>query len=219
MHDIAAGTAFDGHRVIARGALVDVALAVKAAVEAGAAGPVLVFDDHTGKVIDLDLSGSEMEIRARYTPAEVEAVPARGERSAEAPAKQGAEAVCEPRGRGRPKLGVVAREVTLLPRHWDWLSAQRGGASAVLRRLVDEARRADAGQSARRAARDAAYRFMSAMAGDFPRFEEASRALFAGDRQRFTQQIAGWPADVRGYLEKLAFAAEPSSNETKPATE
>src|ERR1700739_3037247 len=42
---------------------------------------------------------------------------------------------------GRPKLGVVAREVTLLPRHWDWLATQPGGGSVALRKLVGEARR------------------------------------------------------------------------------
>jgi hypothetical protein len=211
MQDQSSSTAFESYRVIASGPLADVAAAVKAAVDAGAAGAVLVFDDRTGKVIDLDLRGSAREIVARYTRASSGAESRSGER--------GGEEHAEPRGRGRPKLGVIAREVTLLPRHWHWLSEQPGGASAVLRRLVDEARRADGGQSARRAARDAAYRFMSAMAGDFAGFEEASRALFAGDRGRLREQTAGWPADVRSYVEKLAFVPEPSSNETRAATE
>ncbi len=76
----------------------------------------------------------------------------------------------EPRGRGRPKLGVVAREVTLLPRHWDWLNAQPGGASVALRKLVEQARRANGDADRARAAREAAYHFMSAMAGDLPAF-------------------------------------------------
>jgi hypothetical protein len=176
--------AFDGHRLMARGLLADVALAVKAAGEAGTAGALLVFDDATGKVIDLDLRGSDAEIVARL----------RSPTASE-----------EPRARGRPKLGVIAREVTLLPRHWDWLSAQPGGASAALRRLIDEARRADGGASDARAAREAAYRFMSAISGDLPAFEEASRALFAGNRERFVQQMAAWPTDLRSHAERLAF--------------
>ena len=144
-------TAFAGHQRLAAGDPVAVALAVKRASEAGANGPILVFDDATGAAVDFDLRGDEAAIAARMTP----------------PA-------AEPRGRGRPKLGVVAREVTLLPRHWDWLAAQPGGASVALRRLVEAARKDADGGEARRAARDAAYRFMSAMAGDRPGFEEAS---------------------------------------------
>jgi hypothetical protein len=110
-----------------------------------------------------------------------------------------------PRGPGRPKLGVVAREVTLLPRHWEWLNAQRGGASVALRKVVDEARRASGDRDRERAARDAAYRFMSAMAGDRRGFEEASRALFAGDRPRFEQHTVAWPEDIRTYAIGKAF--------------
>jgi hypothetical protein len=112
----------------------------------------------------------------------------------------------EPRGRGRPKLGVVAREITLLPRHWEWLGAQPGGASVALRKLVEAARRSSGDLDRSRAARDAAYHFMSAMAGNLPGFEEASRALFADDRRRFVGLIAGWPGDVRDHIVKLAFS-------------
>ena len=117
----------------------------------------------------------------------------------------------EPRGRGRPKLGVVAREVTLLPRHWEWLNAQPGGASVALRKLVDEARRATGDKDRQRAARDAAYHFMSAMAGNLPNFEEASRALFGVDRRRLAALIAPWPDDIRDHIVKLALSdrAEP----------
>ena len=91
-----------------------------------------------------------------------------------------------PRGPGRPKLGVVAREITLLPRHWEWLAQQTGGASVAIRKLVDEARRATATTAiASASAQEAAYRFMSAMAGNLPHFEEAIRALFADDPRRF----------------------------------
>jgi hypothetical protein len=108
------------------------------------------------------------------------------------------------RGRGRPKLGVTAREVTLLPRHWDWLATQPGGASVALRRLVETARRSDAARA--RAAQEAAYRFINAVAGNQPGHEEALRALFGNDLDGFAQRIAAWPADVRGYALKLAGA-------------
>lgn len=176
-------TAFEGHTLLRSGPLAEVALAVKAA------GPVLVFDDTTGRVVDLDLRGSDAEIVARLAPPET------------------AEAT-EPRGRGRPKLGVVGREITLLPRHWEWLAAQPGGASVALRKLVDEARRAGGEAQRLRAAQEAGYRVMAALAGDLPGFEEASRALFAGDRPRFEQQAVAWPADLRGYVTRLAFAAD-----------
>ena len=174
-------TAFDGLRLLAAGPLAEVAIAVQRAGEAGAAGPVLTFADATGKPVDLDLRGSDAEIAARLaTPPEA------------------------PRGPGRPKLGVQAREVTLLPRHWDWLAAQPGGASVALRKLVDEARRNGGAAEQTRAAREAAYRFMSALAGDLPGYEEAIRALFAGDAEGFARQTENWPADVRGYAAKLA---------------
>ncbi|MBB3873615.1 DUF2239 family protein [Brevundimonas mediterranea] len=108
-----------------------------------------------------------------------------------------------PPKRGRPRLGVAAREVTLLPRHWDWLAAQPGGASAALRRLVDQARKTGADDDARRRRTDAAYGFMVEMAGDAPDFEEASRALFAGDRARLATLIAPWPTDIHAQILEL----------------
>ena len=112
----------------------------------------------------------------------------------------------EPRGRGRPRLGVVAREVTLLPSHWDWLNAQPGGASVALRKLVDAARRTSGDRDRVRAAQESTYRFISAIAGNLPGFEEATRALFAYDRRRFGDLISGWPQDIRDYAIRLAFA-------------
>jgi hypothetical protein len=187
-------TAFEGQRRLTAGALADVALAVKRAESQGDAEPILIFSDATGRAIDLDLRGDDDAVLARLPK------PARSGATAEA-ATQG-----EPRGRGRPKLGVVAREVTLLPRHWEWLNAQPGGASVALRRLVEQARRATGDADRHRAARDAAYHFMSAMAGNLPNFEEASRALFADDRRGFTRLIAAWPADIRDHVVKLAYA-------------
>lgn len=184
-------TVFAGHRRLARGPLRAVVPALAAAARAEPAAPLLVFDDATGRVVDVDLRGGEADILARLP----------GQAKDEQPA---------PRGRGRPKLGVVAREVTLLPRHWDWLAAQPGGASVALRRLVDAARRSGGEEERRRAARDAAYRFMSAMAGDLPLFEEAARALFAGDTARFRETIAGWPADIGDHAASLALAQPPA---------
>lgn len=163
-------TAFLGDRVVATGSQRDVALAVKAA---GDAGPVLVFNNATGAQTDL---GADTLAESRTD---------------------------EPRGRGRPKLGVIAREVTLLPRHWDWLSLQPGGASVALRKLVEEASRAPKHRA--RAAANAAYSFMHAIAGDRPGYEEALRALFAGDRSAFEASIASWPVDIRTFAAQLAF--------------
>lgn len=182
-------TTFQGHRRLASGALSDVALAVKHAADNGHA--LLTYDDASGRVVDLDLRGSDDDVAARYTTTDT----------------------AEPRGRGRPKLGVVAREITLLPRHWDWLNTQPGGASVALRKLVDDARRANSAKDRTRAAQTIAYQFMSSMAGDFAHFEDASRALFANDREKLSALIAAWPPDVRDYLLKLA---DPDRLETAP---
>jgi hypothetical protein len=183
-------TAFAGQQRLITGPLADVALAVKRASTASA--PISIFDDRTGRAIDLDLRGSEAEILARLPQDTCEAVPTE-------------QLPNEPRGRGRPKLGVVAREVTLLPRHWEWLNAQPGGASVALRKLVDDARRASGDKDRTRHAREAAYHFMSGIAGNNPNFEEAARALFADDRRRFAELIAQWPADIRDHAIALAY--------------
>jgi hypothetical protein len=191
-------SAFAGPKLLASGPLAEVAIAIKIATGA-IADPIIIFDNATGRSLDLDLRGSHRDIVARLPQ------PPTTEQDTEAPA--------EPRGRGRPKLGVVAREVTLLPRHWDWLGARPGGASVALRKLVEDARRANGDRDRQRAARDAAYHFMSTMAGNLPNFEEASRALFADDRRRFAGLIATWPEDIRDHIIKLAFGdrAEPTS--------
>jgi hypothetical protein len=199
-------TAFAGSRLLASGPLVEVALAVKAAVEGSAATSILVFDDATGRVIDIDVRGTKADMIAGLARGRSEHAGKPEVRSAAL--SQSPEGVtAQPRGPGRPKLGVVAREVTLLPRHWEWLATQPGGASVALRRLVEEARRAGGTKQQIRAAQEAAYHFMVAMAGDLPGFEEATRALFADDRARFERHIASWPDDVRGHAIKLAFAA------------
>src|ERR1700761_5839033 len=158
--------AFAGHERIAAGDIAHVTAHVaRATKRAPQRAPILVFDAVTGDQVDLDLRAHEQ------TPSR--------HRSVERDAPAGK----EPRGPGRPKLGVVAREVTLLPRHWNWLVSQPGGASVALRKLVEHAMRANAGKDRVRAAQNAAYRFMSVMAGNRPGFEEASRALFAGDAE------------------------------------
>ena len=182
-------TAFEGLRRLASGPLTDIALAIKRA-EARASEPIAIFSDTTGRAVDLDLRGSVDDVLARHAKVDEPQTPS------------------EPRGRGRPKLGVVAREVTLLPRHWEWLNAQPGGASVALRKLVEAARRSNGDADRQRAARDAAYHFMSAMAGNLANFEEASRALFADDRRRFTGLIAAWPADIRDHVVRLAYSSD-----------
>ena len=187
-------TAFEGVRLLASGALKDVALAVKAATERGGAS-VLIFDDQTSRPIELDLRGSASDVLARLADQQ-DGEACQTELASDEPSAS--------RGRGRPKLGVVAREITLLPRHWEWLNGQPGGASVALRKLVDAARGASEGKDRMRQAQEAAYRFMTAMAGDLAGYEEATRALYANDAARFDAMTAAWPVDVRDHTRKLA---------------
>lgn len=197
-------TAFEGSRRLLSGPLIEVALAVKTAVEKGSANRFLVFDDVTGRVIDLDLRGTKADIIERLSrpPQTIVGRYAPDRTKLSEHEKRDAS---EPRGRGRPKLGVVAREVTLLPRQWEWLATQSGGASATLRRLVDEAKRNGIPREQRRAAQEAAYQFMLAIAGDLPGYEEATRALFADSQSRLARWIGDWPKDVRAHVLRLAF--------------
>jgi hypothetical protein len=199
-------TAFAGSRRIASGPLSAVVRAVKEALDAGERDAVLIFDDATSRVVDVDLRGTPDDVAARYAHHEAASNGSAGVRPPAPDAGDGSpyRDSLTPRGRGRPRLGVVAREVTLLPRHWDWLATQPGGASAAVRRLVDSARQASADKDRVRAAKESAYRFMSAMAGDEPRFEEATRALFANNRERFAEMTAQWPRDVRDHARMLA---------------
>lgn len=185
-------TAFKDSRLIASGELGQVVRKAKEHVDEDK-NPVLIFDDGTSRLIEVDYRGPVEEVvkRLAFMVGEgvVETAPVEG---------------AKPQGPGRPKLGVVAREVTLLPRHWEWLNAQPGGASVALRKLVEEARRANSGKDRVRQAQDACYRFMSVMAGDRPGYEEAIRALFAGSQERFSAMVEGWPPDVRDHAKKLA---------------
>jgi hypothetical protein len=188
--------AFDGDRRIASGDLREVARAAKQTLDRRNDAAVLVFDGGTSGPIEIDFRGT---VDAAAPAVEEAALPA-------------------PRGPGRPKLGVVAREVTLLPRHWEWLAQQSGGASVALRRLVDEARRANKDKDRIRQAQEAAYRFIAAMAENKPHYEEVARALFAGDAERFETWTATWPIDVRDHARRLAAAAfVPAASHTSAA--
>ena len=193
-------TAFSRGRRVAHGSYGDISRAIAAAV-ADAPTPWLVFDDATGAPIDTPpLPQDAARLKGARAARSGAPAPAFADADADEPA-------CAPRAAGRPRLGVVAREVTLLPRHWEWLSVQPGGASAALRRLIDKARKDNKSADSRRAAGERSYKFMSAIAGDQPQFEDAARALFAGDAVRFAGHVADWPPDVREYLMQLAEAA------------
>lgn len=196
-------TAFVGQRRLATGSLATVLTASKAAF--GSEAPVgwLVFDDASGRCVELDVRGSLDEALARLPASDT--VPA-AEPAAESAAKA---------GRGRPSLGVVAREVTLLPRHWEWLAAQPGGASVALRKLVEAASRTNRRRDAARQAQEACHRFLSTMAGDLPGFEEATRALFANDFDGVRAQFAPWPSDIAAYAERLLYAAQDAAYEAR----
>jgi hypothetical protein len=190
-------TAFAGTKRIASGNLRQVALKAKAVSDRDRWAQVLIFDDVTSTLIEVDFCGTPGDVAGRLAKEAVNAMP-----SPEPAIAEG-----DPRGPGRPRLGVVGREVTLLPRHWDWLASQPGGPSVALRKLVEQARLANQGKDRRRRAQEAAYRFLSAMAGNEPGFEEAIRALFANKRERFNEMAKLWPRDVRDHAKKLAAVA------------
>lgn len=191
-------TAFKGNQRVASGNLLKVARKVKEIIDQDEHASVLIFDDITSELVEMDFRGTMVEVLERLEK------PTAGMESANA--SSGTDQRSQ-RGPGRPKLGVVSREVTLLPRHWDWLNSQPGSASVALRKLVEEARRVNSGKDKVRHSKEVAYRFMSAMAGNLPGFEEATRSLFAGDPERFNGLIAIWPVDIRDHARKLAEGA------------
>ena len=189
-------TAFDGFQLISQGSLEKVALDAKRQLKANRDARILVFSDSSGKQMDLVLSGSEKETSERLkifkTP---DGNPSQS-------------------GPGRPKLGVIAREVSLLPSHWEWLSNQSGGSSAIIRRLVEEKMKGPAsGKDKIKKAQEAVYTFLNAIAGDLPNFEEAVRFLYRRDKKRFKELIAKWPEDLVRHT--LALASETFSTEAK----
>lgn len=184
--------AFSGQTLLIHGELAEVVSQLKTLPEDAS---VLLFDDSTGRCVDLDLHGTLADALARLPQA----------------APEGALKT----GPGRPRLGVVAREITLLPRHWEWLADQPGGASVALRKLVEAASRANRARDMARQALEACHNFMSIMAGDRPGFEDAARALFAGDFKRVPDFMAGWPADIRQHAEDLLYEAQNKAYEAR----
>jgi hypothetical protein len=182
-------SAFAGERLLATGELAAVLRAAKAYLDTASHPRVLCFEDQTGHQVDFNFSGTLADVLARAAPT--------------APVRPGP---------GRPKLGVVSREVSLLPRHWEWLEAEPRGISAALRRLVDEAKKKNPGEQRARQAREAVSKFLTALAGDLAGYEEATRALFAKDNTRFAELTAAWPADIRAHaLRQLEEAAAPEA--------
>lgn len=185
--------AFSGARRVASGSLAEVLPVLKQRFERDPSELVLVFDVESGRQVDFDVSGTLEEILER-----------------ELPGRQ--------RGPGRPKLGVVSREVSLFPRHWEWLDEQPQGISGALRRLVEQAIRTEPGKERARRARSALSRFLSSMAGDRPNYEEATRALFAGETERFESLVQRWPKDIRDHaIDKARTAASLEASENLEA--
>ncbi|GHG01207.1 hypothetical protein GCM10017783_11790 [Deinococcus piscis] len=183
-------TAFAGSRHLGTAELPTLLRQLFAQREQVTRGDILIFDDQTGKQADFDWRGTLEEVLERTAPQ-----PPR-------------------RGPGRPKLGVTSREVTLLPRQWDWLEGQPGGVSATLRRLIDAERKRHPQAAAQQQARAAADRFMLTLAGDLAGYQEASRALYAGDLAAFRDAMQAWPPDIRSHAQRLAepaFAALPAA--------
>lgn len=177
--------AFAGHDLIAEGSLPEVLRQAKTRLDQGENASILLFDSD-GRLVEADFRGTVEEVLARLPQPVVEAAPKAGP--------------------GRPKLGVVAREVTLLPRHWDWLAKQPGGASVALRKLIEDARRQSEPEDRLRERREAVHRFLTALAGDLPNYEEVLRALYAWDRERLSAAMAGWPEGVRQHVERMVAA-------------
>lgn len=180
--ETAAYTTFAGTRRLVSGDLRTMLLKTKEYLDRGPGESVLIFEDRTGRQVDFDFRGTIDEVWERAVP----------------PSKNP--------GPGRPRLGVIGREVSLLPSHWAWLEAQPSGASAALRRLVEEARKRDPGEARAREAVAAAGRFMWAIAGNLQNFEEASRALYGRNQARFREMVEGWPQDIRAHLDTLTEA-------------
>ncbi|MDZ4760254.1 MAG: DUF2239 family protein [Alphaproteobacteria bacterium] len=195
----AVAIAFEDGRLLAAGSIADVALAVKLRIDQAGHHAILVFEHDTGQTLHLDLRGGEDDIRARFRP------PAGA--GADAGPEERAPTTGVKRGPGRPRLGVVAREVTLLPRHWDWLGVQPGGASVALRKLVEDARKTHGQADLVRASQEAAYRFMAATAGDRPFYEDVTRALFSRNAEGFNRLTDAWPEGIRDHARRLAAAA------------
>lgn len=182
-------TAFEGHSLLIRGALTDVIIKIKKKLGKAENSAILIFSDATGRVMDFNFHGTEKEVLKRLDVFVADDEPR------------------DSPGPGRPKLGVISREVSLLPRHWEWLASQSGGASATLRKLVEEAKKKSLSGNSARQSQERSHKFMSAVAGDLKGYEEALRALYKRDEKAFLAEIAGWPRDVRNHVAALADGA------------
>ncbi len=183
-------TAFQGDRLIATGSISNVLPLVKEVTDRDEAETMLIFDDLTGAQIDFDLHGTIDKVLAKAANHNLFTT--------------GIQPVLQKAAPGRPKLGVTAREVTLLPRHWSWLETQPNGVSAALRRLIEETMKRSPEVEKIRLARDAAAKVMWVLGGNLPDFEEASRLLYRGDIEGFTSLIRRWPPDIQHYLLRIA---------------
>ena len=143
---------------------------------------LLFFHHGDGRQLDFDLSGSLEDVLSRIQTREPSPVD-------ETPDKP---------GKGRPRLGVVSKEVTLLPRHWEWLSRQPASASATLRRLVSEASSRENTSSKAKAERLGTI--LWTLAGNLEGFEEASRCLHRLDFEGLFGFSDKWPGDLPGFI-------------------
>lgn len=182
-------TAFEDHKILSQGVLEDVVLKVKKRLEKSPESQIVIYSDITGKSMDFNFQGSEKEVLKRL---EVYTTPETDNQASVAS------------GPGRPKLGVISREVSLLPKHWEWLATQSGGASNTLRKLVEESMKKTSGTLTVKTAQERTYKFMSVEAGDFANYEEALRALYRKDKERFVSEIKAWPRDVQKHIFELA---------------
>ena len=186
-------TVFDGPKLILQGSLSDVIVRVKKRMGKIENSSFLICNDSNGQTLDFNFQGSEKDVLKRLETF-VSPQPAISKNK-------------ETVGPGRPKLGVVAREVSLLPRHWEWLALQEGGASVTIRKLVDEAKKKFAEGSSVKQAQERVYKFMSVMAGDLEGYEEALRALYKKDAKKFALEIQAWPEDIKKHTVDLSKAA------------
>lgn len=181
-------TAFADAKKIASGNILEVAIKVKKYLSKDNKDQILIFDDATSNQVEIDFRGTPDSVTRRL----------------ESLMKKTESEEDRKSGPGRPKLGVVAKEVTLLPEHWEWLSRQSGGASVTLRKLVEEAKKKNFAKDQIRLSQEATYKFMMVMAGDRPQYEEALRALYAGDSRKFEKLVQEWPEDIQVHVLKLA---------------
>ena len=194
--------AFAEQRCIASGKAEQVVTLVKSFVDNNPEKNTLILNALTSRVVELDLRAGIEEILATQFSHSLSSSPSSSFANAtNMPMENGTAPV--PRGRGRPRLGVVSREVTLLPRHWEWLSSQPGGTSVALRKLVDAARRGNGARDKKRQTQESIYRFMTTMAGNEPGYEEAVRALYADDMEKLLEILSGWPADIASHVRTL----------------